>query len=370
MKKETVALIALMVIVLGSLSAFVIATNTTVFSDLFATKLTIAVGDCANVSYIGRYASNNTVFDSSYGDWNNKTRDTPLKIFVSYDKNATAPKAGYTQGMIKGFMDGLIGMTEGQTKIVGPIPPKDAYGENKLKVGDRFTTKMLTASYQNLTLNQTCEVTNITSENLTLKWVDIAFPNNFTMPEGVLMEDLRQAYMTIYDMFPPYFLWANSSHVVNITDDTVIIRTTPTSHVNITKNVTFFNTGSMVGFVFPNATTASWTNSNITIKSNPKKGAFYVMNFQGTIINITIGNITATHINISAEAQGQNQTLELNRTITFNRTYNFRRDYIIPMMYASYIVGDDVKKAGFSLDPLAGQTLIFEITVDKIYKTA
>jgi len=370
MKKETVALIALIVIVLGSLTVFVVGTNTTLFTDLFSQKPTVAVGDCVNVSYIGRFASNNTVFDSSYGDWVNKTQDTPLDIFVSYDPNATAPKTGYTQQMIKGFMDGLIGMTEGQTKIVGPIPPEDAYGTNKLAVGDRFTTRALTASYQNLTLNQTCEVINTSGGNITLKWVDISFPENFTMPEGILMEDLRQAYMTIYDMFPPYFIWTNTSHVVNITNDSVIIRTTPDKATSISPNVTFFNLGDKIGFVFPNATTATWNDTTITITSNPVKGALYVMDFQGTIINITIGNITVDHVNITAEAQGQNQSLQLNRTISFNRTFSLRRIYVLPTMYAPYIIGDDVKKAGYSLDRLAGESLIFEITVDKVYKTS
>ena len=206
--------------------------------------------------------------------------------------------------------------------------------------------------------------------NITLKWINISFPENFTMPEGILMEDLRQAYMTIYDMFPPYFLWENSSHVVNITNDSVIIRTNPDKSVNITPNVTFFNMGDQVGFVFPNVTTASWNDSTITITTNAKKGTLYVMDFQGTVINITVGNITSTHINITAESQGQNQSLELNRTITFNRTYNLRRYYVLPTMYAQYIIGDDVKRAGYSLDPLAGESLIFEITVDQIFKTS
>ena len=220
------------------------------------------------------------------------------------------------------------------------------------------------------TLNQTCVVDSMDAGNITLQWVNISFPENFTMPEGILMEDLRQAYMTIYDMFPPYFLWENSSHVVNITNDSVAIYSTPNRSVNITKNVTFFNMADKVGFVFPNVTTASWNDSTITITTNPKKGALYVMDFQGTVINITIGNITATHVNITAEAQGQNQSLELNRTITFNRTYYLRRFYVLPTMYAQYIIGDDVTRAGYSLNALAGESLIFELTVDKIYKTS
>ena len=369
MKKETVALIALVVIVLGSLTVFVVGTNTTLFTDVFTQKPTVALGDCVNVSYIGHFASNNTVFDSSYADWKNKTGDSPLQVFVSYNKSATAPKAGYSADMIKGFMDGLIGMQEGQTKTV-TIAPKDAYGANKLAVGNRFTTKALTASYQNLSFNQTVEVTNMTAGNITLHWININLTGNFTIPEGILMKDLTQAYMTIYDMLPPYYLWENSSHVVNITNDSVNIAMTPSRPTNITRNVTFFNSGNQIGFVFPNATTASWNDTTVTLTSNPVKGVHYQMNFQGTLINITIGNITTSHINITAEAEGQNQTLELNRTITFNRTFAWRRDYVLPMMYAPYIIGDDTTAAGYSLDHLAGESLTFELTVEKVYKTS
>src|SRR5512136_1751956 len=113
MQKEKIALIALVIIVIAALSVFVTAVNTDIFENLFKEKLTIAEGDCADVNYIGRYASNNTVFDSSYKDYINKTNATALKIFVSFDKNATSPKSGYTSNMIKGFMQGLIGMQEG-----------------------------------------------------------------------------------------------------------------------------------------------------------------------------------------------------------------------------------------------------------------
>jgi len=94
------------------------------------------------------------------------------------------------------------------------------------------------------------------------------------------------------------------------------------------------------------------------------------MPYSTETLNITVGNITQTHINISVEYQGQTQDLQLNRTISFNRTYSMRRTYVISMTYASYIIGSDVAKAGYSLNPLAGESLTFEVTVEKIYKTS
>ncbi len=55
-------------------------------------------------------------------------------------------------------------MQEGQTKIIGPIPPEKAYGANKLTEGAIFTTQYLAFG-----MNQTVIVTNYTSENLSAK---------------------------------------------------------------------------------------------------------------------------------------------------------------------------------------------------------
>jgi FKBP-type peptidyl-prolyl cis-trans isomerase 2 len=370
MQKEKIALIALVIIVVAALSVFLIAVNTDIFENLFKEKLTISEGDCADVNYIGRYTSNNTIFDTSYKYAQNKSGGTLLKIFISNNTSATSPKAEYTAGMIEGFREGLIGIQEGQTKIIGPIPPEKAYGAHKLKVGDSFHTKMLTASNTNYQLNQTVTVVKMDSENITLKWLNVEALGNFTMPEGIILADLGQIVMSPYDYVPPYYLWLNSSQITNITNETVLIKTTPTKAQNITDNVTFISTGDKIGFIFPNATTAVWNDTTITIQSDPVKGAKYVMPYGEEALNITVGNITQMHINISVDYQGQKQDLQLNRTISFNRTYSMRRIYVISMTYASYIIGEDVDKAGYSLNPLAGESLTFEVTIEKVYKTS
>jgi hypothetical protein len=228
MQKEKIALIALVIIVIGALSVFVVAVNTDIFENLFKEKLTIAEGDCADVNYIGRYNSNNTVFDSSYAFVNNKSGATPLKIFVSYNTSATSPKSGYTAGMIKGFMAGIIGMKEGQTKIIGPILPTDAYGANKFGVGAIFKTQYLAFG-----MNQTVEVKNYTSENLTVKWIQMEDLGNFTMPQLVInnLQSTNETEMVIYP--PPYYIWENATVITNITDSTVTVRTTPTKSTNL-----------------------------------------------------------------------------------------------------------------------------------------
>jgi FKBP-type peptidyl-prolyl cis-trans isomerase 2 len=372
MQKEKIALIALVIIVIAALSVFVTAVNTDIFENLFKEKLTIAEGDCADVNYIGRYASNNTVFDSSYADWKNKTNATALKIFISFDKNETSPKSGYTSSMIKGFLEGVIGMKEGQTKTIGPIPPQDAYGENKFGEGAIFTSQYLAFG-----MNQTVEVLNYTSENLTVKWIQMENLGEFTMPQLVInnLQSTNETEMVIYP--PPYYIWENSTTITNITDDEVTVTTTPTKSTNLSDVVKDVRYGEKQMLIFPNATTASWDNSTITVVCSPVVGQNYTFQTQGYtgMVNITIhiNKITGDQINVTVtnDQSPEPTYLDVYKELTFNRTFILPRIYKdIPSMYISYFYGEDIQKAGYSLEPLAGETLLFEVTVDKVYKTS
>lgn len=372
MQKEKIALIALVIIVIAALSVFVTAVNTDIFENLFKEKLTIAEGDCADINYIGRYASNNTVFDSSYADWKNKTNASALKIFISFDKNETSPKSGYSANMIKGFMEGLIGLKEGQTKTIGPILPKDAYGENKFGEGAIFTSQYLAFG-----MNQTVEVLNYTSENLTVKWIQMENLGKFTMPQLVInnLQSTNETEMVIYP--PPYYIWENSTTITNITDTTVTVMTTPTKSTNLSDVVKDVRYGEKQMLIFPNATTASWDNMTITVICSPIVGQNYTFQTQGYtgMVNITIhiNKITGDQINVTVtnDQSPEPTYLDVYKELTFNRTFVLPRIYKnIPSMYISYFYGEDIQKAGYSLEPLAGETLLFEVTVEKVYKTS
>lgn len=372
MQKEKIALIALVIIVIAALSVFVTSVNTDIFENLFKEKLTIAEGDCADVNYIGRYASNNSVFDSSYNNTANKSGAKPLKIFVSYNTSATSPKSGYTAGMIKGFMDGIIGMKEGQTKIIGPIPPKDAYGANKFSVGAIFTSQ-----YFAFGMNQTVEVTNYTSENLTVKWIQMEDLGNFTMPQLIIdnLQSTNETEMVIYP--PPYYIWENATFITNITDTTVTVKTTPTKSTNLSKEVKDVRYGEKQMLIFPNATTASWNDTSITVVCSPIVGQNYTFQtpgYTGTVnITIHINSIISDIINVTIinDQSPEPTYLDVYKILTFNRTFTLPRIYKnIPAMYISYFYGEDIKKAGYSLENLAGESLLFEVTVEKVYKTS
>jgi len=372
MQKEKIALIALVIVVVAALSVFLIAVNTNIFENLFKEKLTISEGDCAEINYIGRYSSNNTIFDTSYIYVENKSGGTPLKVFVTFDKNATSPKSGYSSDLIKGFMQGLIDMQEGQTKTIGPIPPKDAYGVNKFGAGAIFTTQYLAFG-----INQTVIVTNYTSENFSVKWIDVENLSNFTMPTFIInnLNSENQTDMVIYP--PPYNIWENSTSIINITDTHVTVKVMPTKSTNLSDIVKIVYYGEKQMLIFPNATTATWNDTSVRVVCTPKIRTNYTFQTQGysgmVNITVTINNITGDKINVSviSDQSPEPQKMDVYGIFTFNRTFVMPRLYKnIPSMYISYVYQQDIEKAGYSVSPLAGESLTFEVTVVKVYKTS
>jgi len=371
MQNEKIAIIALAVIIIGALSVFLAATySEEILSNLFPEEKIIETGDCADVNYIGTLADG-TIFDSSYTYPENKTEGTPLNVFVTMDKNQTPPTEypQYSSALIDGFMEGLIGLKEGETATIGPIPPEKAYGANKIKVGDTFTTSLVLYSNLGYNFNQTFEVTDYNENDMTITWTDVEDLGFFTLPEGILMEDLESAYYTIYENLPPFYIWENATEATNITDDYVELKITPTKSKNITAEISFLTVGTKLGTVFPDATTAEWDNTTVTITSSPVAGANYSFDYMGTPLIITIDNMTDDHINITIEAQGEKQSVMLNRTITFNRTYELRRNYLVPTMYQMLFM-EDLEREGYSTHELAGEELTFEVTIEKVYKTS
>ena len=376
--KRNVAVILLAVIVAGAVAAVTIARNSDILPEIikniFMEKNTIEIGDCVDVHYIGRYASNNTIFASSYDDPENKTGGSPLKIFVSTDPDASPPDkySDYSnridQNFVEGFIDGLIGLKEGDTKTIGPIPPEKAYGASKLGAGAIFNTTALTQD-----LNQTLQVLNLTDKNISLKWINVEHLGNFTMPRMILnIENTLQPVLFL----PPYYLWENSSEIINITNDTITVKTMPTKNESLSDEIEPFQFDNKTGVIFPEATTAVWNDTTITIISSPQIGKNYTVNYTSYGFNITVTytvedvDFANNTINISYALDGSEEKSYqiFNRTVEFNRTIILSRIYTIPRMYLNYLFGEDLERAGYSLHGLAGETVYFDVEIERIYK--
>ena len=379
MQSEKIAVIALVIIIVGALSVYSLATyGEDIFGNLFGETTesepeTIELGDCADVNYIGKYASNGTVFDSSYEDVDNKINGTPLQMFISTNNSAVSPKSGYL-GIIEGLAEGLVGLKENDTATIGPISPGKAYGAKKLGIGDTFSTVSLA-----LEMNQTVQVTDLTSDSISLKWINVENLGKFTMPQMVLknLSSVDQNEMIIFP--PPHSIWKNSTEIINITDETVTVKTTPTKNENLSEKLEPIQYGiSDILFIFPDATTATWDDTTITITSSPEIGKSYPYSQDtgyGYSMNITftVEYIVNDTINISVMYEDSDEKLyqDVNSTIKFNRTFIMPRSYNdIPLMYQEYLFAEDAQREGYSLHELAGESLIFEVEIVKVYKTS
>lgn len=395
MQNEEIAIIALVVIIVGALSVYIVATNDgDIFENLFGEKQqegTIEIGDCIDVNYIGKYASNGTVFDSSYSDWKNKSGGTPLKVFVNLDTSEMPPAEyqGYSSGIIEGLMEGLIdsGLKEGEHSTIGPISPEKAYGE-KFDEGDTVNTTTLNqnALYFNSTINQTLEVTSRNSTILYLKWIDSS-NEKFTMPSLIIygsfdMQNPNPDYDDIIKIAPPFAIWKNATEIIETTEDSFITKTTPTKTENLTDKIEQIPLDLISGesiFIFPDATTVAYNETNITFTSSPIEGKIYTYSEQtiyGVIsYELTVNNVTADNVNISILIVEYNQTqyYDLKRTVSYSRTFEYPRVYDMGISFLQQALPQfsfDLQREGYSLNKLAGESLIFEVTIEKIYKTS
>ena len=394
MQNEKIAIIALIVIIAGALSVYLISENQEdLFKNLFPSgnnnppvtgNKTVAEGDCIDIQYIGRYASNGTVFDSSYTDDNNTVFGTPLKVFVTTDPTKSPPDeyyANYSSGIIEGLMEQLIGLKLGKTYTL-EIPANKAYGENKLKMGSIFnsSTFAINSINPNLSLNQTLKVTLLNGSYINLEWIDIDTDLKFTMPQIILGDLSSQIQDEMIIIPPPYFIWENSSEIQTINNDTVTVITTPTTNESITDTIEQINYGlgeNDIYMLFPDATKASYNETTITLASDPIEGDTYnyTLDYFGQIINIlyTVENVTPTSINISLsyDQSEEKQYIIVNKTYSFDRMYEMKRTYTnIPMMYAESLIGPDIEREGYSLNKLAGEDLVFEVYIENIIKTS
>lgn len=375
MQTEKIALIALIVIIAGALSAYLVSSN----SDLIIENIfgkpevkpsddMIEYGDAVDLHYIGRYASNNTIFDASYNDTDAMTGGSPLKVFVSLNSSEVSPKSGYTT-VIEGFAEGLIGLKENQTKTIGPIPPEKAYGIKPV-IGDI------------LDLTELIGVTQV------YKIVDIK--ENVEMPEElepyfgrgnttlyVLKEDWHYIG-EILDLTSIYLSWENSSVVTKINDTKLWMYTTPTDEIGefFTWKYLDLNTGSEVTYPIDSSVITKMNDSDIVVNHefeigetiNVSYGGFYFMDY--IVQNITEDKINASY---SDPSTGDIQYMDFDKIhiIKRNETQNITME--IPEEYLEIILQQlRISLDGFelSLDKLAGESLIFDVKITKIYKTS
>lgn len=158
MQKEKLAAIGLAIIIIVALSGYFLVDENirnAVFENLFGEEKkenkmppvggAITYGDSVDVNYTGKFL-NGTVFDTNieevakqWGIYNESRTYEPAKVFVDPNYEFYPPEEyeNYTADFIPGFLEGLVGMEEGETKNV-TIPPEEAYGAWNESLAEMF----------------------------------------------------------------------------------------------------------------------------------------------------------------------------------------------------------------------------------------
>ncbi len=306
----------------------------------------VSQGDFVELYYIG-YLSNGTVFDSSFQEAVNVTPDMslddtqnytlePLKAYIGDDSPSTYPE-GWTQqdySVVEGLWKGLLDMEEGETRIIGPIPPSEGYGL-PVSANVSFRTASLTGT------ELPFEIVNLSDDVATLIWTPV-IGEIFTVPY----------YWGVSPVEAPHWLWENATEVIQLNETTAVVKTTPAKLTDLT----YFPID-----IFENTSTASYDEDTITLTTTPEEGAS--TDYYGA--TITVEHVTQDSLNISIIYGGNITYEEMPRTETFNRTMELSRLFEgIPLYYLE----DDLSDSGYSTHELAGQILYFKAKVVGIYE--
>jgi|GEM_PF-2029833 len=211
----------------------------------------IGIGDCADVYYVGKF-TNDTVFDTNIKDiaiangiYNETYPYTPANVFVDPTYEFYPPEGyeeNYSSEYLVGFLNGLIGMEEGETKNV-TIQPDDAYGTWNESLAEELM--MDSIPFDNvMESNSTENIADFSSlfpdvnvmEGVTFDYGEIAFGVVGIM--NATISDVTDENLTYYlsvengtTITLPLFNW-NSTFIIE--NDTAI-----TMHWDIEVNHTF-----------------------------------------------------------------------------------------------------------------------------------
>ncbi|MBN1281332.1 MAG: FKBP-type peptidyl-prolyl cis-trans isomerase [Candidatus Thermoplasmatota archaeon] len=379
MQQEKIALIALVIVVVAALSTFLIAINTDIFENLFEGQKRIEYGDYADVQYIGYYASNNTIFDSSYEYPNNKTGGSAAKLFVTLDMSATpdANFSGYSNTIndffIPGFIENLVGLGRGEKRTTAVIPPEQAYGISP-KAGDIIDLRAVYEYYYG------------EAPDINLSYTILSIQKNGTVPEPYnsyfgntsTIFTVRENSHYIGEVVDLYAIWTNVTVVTKINETKLWTYTTPPENQTDNLTWTYLDEELMTYTTYPTncSTITSIDNDTIVITHSPPINSTISIQTQTATTIYTIENVTDDTINTSVSQTGTgNKTYyEFDRQIILqrNETQNITQD--VPGELMELQLFNPMRSIDpefhISYHPLTDKAVYFEVEIIKVYKAS
>jgi hypothetical protein len=370
MERSSIALAVLVGIIVCSLGAYLVSTHSKdIIKNIFGeVPETIKLRDLVDVHYIGRYASNHTIFDSSYEDPENKTGGEPLKVFVSLNMEDSPPDEYLEYSnligfdFVEGFIEGLVGLKIGESAKIGPLSPEKAYGVSP-KIGDVIN------------------LSEITGEDFCIEIIEIK--ENEPMPsqyasylgeKNTTIYIVRESHHYVGEYIDLYVdtwlnpLWENATIVTKVNQTHIWTYTTPTRH----KNLTWVERDTGYTILYPENSTEiiSVNEESFTIFHSPSiNDTIYYYQIDAPSEEYVVKNITEDKI--ITYSPPENTTREFNRTqvVPRNRTQNithpFPKEFLEMMLSGVRSVDPSLK---LSVGPLADERVYFEVEIIKIYR--
>ena len=388
MQREKIAIVALVIIIVGALSVYLINLYyPEVFENIFEGEkpiYTIETGDLVDVHYIGRFASNNTIFDTSYADPENKTGGSPAQIFVTLNTSAIPPGDYSTysnivgEDFVEGFIEGLVGLKTNQVATIGPVPPEKAYGV-KLQVGDIIDLSSFGQGEEIIV-----KVIDI-QENQSLPPELEEFKDIYGFSNITTLYVLREETHYIGEHIDLYMedlyntpLWDNATVVTKTNETLLWTYTTPDE--NKTENLTWVDSDKDIGYtiIYPENTTKitsiNETAFNLLYAPVINDTIHYYDNDNPYGLEYIVDNFSTnkiiTYLNDSSSPQNRTYR-EFNRTKTILRnktqpiTSSFPLEYM--ELFLQFLRQSD-SSIKYSLGPLADETVYFELEIVEVYR--
>lgn len=420
MENEKIAALVLALMVAGILSAYLTLQHWDDISDNLSDKEeineVIEYGDCADVHYVLKYASNGTVISSSYAT---KTKEaSPLNVFISLNTSEESPTnysnyinnpfgAGenyldffYTPlGLKEGFIENLEGMEEGEVKETEAISAEKAFGILP-KVGDEIN---LTEAYGKYNGNYfVLKIVEI-KEDANMPAFFQQYPEFGDQP--TTLYTLQEDWHNVGDVSTEYLPWVNSTVVTKIdeTKGQMWMYLTPKNSTGsvyeVGSNHSFSwqeqtqvmtQTGGVLSVItqYPEDSTyiEKMNESTVSIRHNPEINSNITVNYEGVATyQYNVNFINNSKINTSFEnPQTENITyrdFDATKNISRNTTRSINKPFqifgidqteipseILERLFVGLRLSDD--DFHFGCSKYAGEDVILEIEVEKIYKTS
>ena len=380
MQTEKIAVIALAIIVAGAISGFLLFENgDDILDNLFPEEpkeeptysdLTIEYGDCVDLHYIERYASNNSIISSTYDNPESKSGGEPVKIYVTKNLSEMPPAnySDYAPFEISGLVDRIVGLNGGTSETIGPVPPEEAYGVEP-KIGDIINVDDPT--YQ---------------EEVNLEFIDI-IPNSPLPAEfqGMGLEDPTTIYvvkdLTMYlgKTFTIYPAWENLSVITKMNDTTLWLDTTPP--VDEMDDFTWkeYDAAGNALDYFVNASSVTTLNdTTIIVTHTPEVGDTTSLpdptGYYGNVV-YTVEEVTDDSINVSYTdiTTGNTTYTTFSRTYTIERNqtqeyvFNWPPEMVDVLVYWLQQIDPSIS---YSFSDLADESIIYDVVIVKVIKTS